>query len=190
MSQKEAVVAARDYMATCTYGALPLAAAGVRFYNAMAKAMLLMDKNLGSPHNDVMNQCFIARNILIESVKPMLALDFDSYKDWVEEDDEIVEEKFKAITNKSVEIISMPHYMINVEAPGDVYYEFDEDGYCVDVIADSADEIYEHANDCVDFLKENDMIRPDKIAPFEIDTKGNLVRTNFACCFCQQKSLV
>lgn len=181
MDKKEALIHARDYITNCTYGALPLAPASVRFYNAVAKAMILMDKNQGGRYNTIMNKCFIARNILKTSVKPMIAFSFEEYKSWAEEVDEIFEDKVSSITNKKIEIVSMPNHMFNVEAPSDVFFEFNENGQCVDVIADSADEIYSHANDCVDFLKANDMIRPDNIAPFEITRNGNLVRTNFAC---------
>lgn len=181
LGQKNALIYARDYMSTCIYGALPLAPANVRFFNSVAKSMILMDKNLGGRWNNIINKCFISRNILRFSVKPMVAFSFEEYKNWAEETDEIFDEKISSITSKKIEVVSMPHHMFSIEAPSDVFYEFNENGQCIDVIADSADEIYSHANDCIDFLKANDMIRPDKIAPFEITIDGQLVRTNFAC---------
>jgi len=184
MTQKEALVKARDVMAIYTFRSLRMAPATIRFYDAVAKSMLAVDKANKYAYNDLMNKVFIKRRILRKPVRPMASMKWDTYKSILDCSDEVFEEdSIAAVRSKKIETLSLPQFMVNVEAPADTYYEFDKKGNCVDVITNSGEELIEHADFCVDYLKRKDMIRPDKQAPFEIDEEGNLVRSHFAACF-------
>lgn len=185
MTPKEALVKARDVMTQYSFRSLRLAPATIRFYDAMAKAMLAIDKTNGYAYNKIMNQVFLKRRILRKAVKPMVALDWEVYKASVNGSEEVIEKKdaVAAVRSKKIECLPLPEYMVNVETPADSYYEFDKKGKCVDIITNSAEELIDHATFCVGYLKTHDMIRPDKQAPFEIDKDGNLVRSHFAACF-------
>ncbi len=179
---KIALIAARDILATYTFQAMPIAAATIRFYDAVARAMLVIDKANNYAYNTLMNQVFVARGILRVPVKPMLAMDWSMFQLQVEPGDEVINDKsVVAVRNKQTIQLPLPNLMVNVEAPSDTYYEFNGTGECVNIIAASPEELVEHAHQCVDFLKANDMIRPDKQTPFEIDKDGNLVRSHFSC---------
>jgi len=179
MEPKKALIKARDIMTLYTYRCLRMAPATIRFYDAIAKAMLAVDKANKYAYNNLMNQVFVRRRILRKPVKPMTSMKWEMYKTILDSSDEIFEDKVvTAVRSKKIESLSLPHFMMNVESPGDAYYEFDEKGKCTDVITSSGEELIDHANFCVEFLKEKDMIRPDKQAPFEMDDEGNLLRSH------------
>jgi hypothetical protein len=182
MSPKEALIAARDVLAKYTFAALPYAPATIRFFDAIARAMLVIDKSNNYQYNMLMNDVFINRGILRLPVRPMVSINWEEYKTVLTSTDEVFDDpQVKAVRSKNTEFLSLPSYMMNVEAPGDSYSEFDNFGDCVNVVTASAEELIEHAHNCVEFLKRNDLIRPDKVAPFELDQDGNLVRSNFSC---------
>lgn len=183
MAPKDALIKARDTLAGYTYGALPIAPATIRFYDAMAKAMLVMDKANNYEFNTLMNQCFIARGILRMVVRPMVSMDWLDFKMMADpETDEVMEHSHTSVLRtRNSQTLTLPEHMVNVETPADVYYEFNGTGECVDVITASTSELLDHAYFCVDFLKANNMIRPDISTPFEITHDGNLVRNHYAC---------
>lgn len=180
MPAKQALAKARDLISTYVYQAIIIVPNTIRFYDAMAKAMLVIDKTNNYEFNEDMNKCFLARNILKSYVKPMVPLEFS---DVIEEKSIVLDkENAKTITTNKTEVLNLPEFMINVEIPNDVYYEFDNNGNVVHMVSLSGQEIVDNAYDCVDFLKKNDMIRSDNMAPFELDQEGNLKRTYFSCC--------
>lgn len=182
LSAKDALIIARDVMACYTFKALSIAPATVRFYDAMARAILVQDKANAYKYNKVINDAFINRGILREMVKPMLSMDWQSFKNMIEPADEIFENNnVSVVRNKFVDLLPLPISMMLVTVPGDSYYEFDENGQCVGVISAAPEEIVTHAKECVDYLKSNDMIRSDKMSPFELTQDGQLMRSHFAC---------
>jgi hypothetical protein len=179
---RTALVNTRDILFKYSLDSLSLAPATVRFYDAMARAMLVVDKANGYKYNGVMNQVFLNRGILKTSFRPLLAMNWEMTKPMLSGDNVIMEKaNVVAVRKKNIDIMSLPQHMLNVEVPNDSYYEFNGSGDCVDVIISSASEQIDHANVCVEFLKANDMIRPDKATPFEITNEGKLVRSHFAC---------
>ncbi len=179
---KDALKHARDILTTYTYRCLRLAPSTIRFFDAIARAMLICDKANGYAYNVEMNQVFINRGILREMVRPMVALDWMSFASQIEPSDEVIktDEGSAMVRSKGTQILPLPFYMLTVEAPGDTAYEF-EDGKCVNVTTVSGMELVEHAHQCVDFLKTKDMIRSDNQSPFELTQEGMLVRSHFAC---------
>ena len=179
---RDALIIARDTMASYTFKALPIVAATVRFYDAMARAILVIDKANNYKYNKIINDAFINRGILKEMVKPMLSMDWMSFKGMIEPSDEVFEHpNVSVVRNKSTDLLPLPVRMMLVSVPCDTYYEFDDNGQCVGVISSSPEEIVEHAQKCVDYLKSNDMIRTDKMTPFELTHEGHLIRSHFAC---------
>jgi hypothetical protein len=181
---KTALINARDILTSYTFNAIPNAPANIRFYDSFAKAMLVQDKMNSYLYNQVMNDAFIKRGILRQVVRPMLSMDWPSFKMMVEPADEVIEHSnVSVVRSKNIELLTLPDFMVNVEVPNDSYYEFDQQGNCVDSTVTSASELIDHARDCVDFLHEKGLIRSDKMTPFEITPDGNLVRSHFAGCF-------
>lgn len=175
---KTALLAARDVMTNYTFNAVPNAPATIRFYDSFAKAMLVQDKMNNSKYNQLMNNIFIKRGILRQPIRPAMNMDLNTFKSMCGPTDEITEHPdVSIVVTKSIETLTMPNFMVH--APNDTYYEFDSNGECVEMIGFSKMELIDHANSCVDFLKEKDMIRPDKFAPLEIDDQGNLINKPF-----------
>jgi hypothetical protein len=184
LDAKTALKNARDILISYTFNAIPNAPATIRFYDAVAKAMLVQDKLNGYMYNQIMNDAFIKRGILRQAIRPMAAVDWAAFKTMVEPQDQVIEDAaVMAVRTKSIELLTLPDFMVNVEVPNDSYYEFDSSGNCVENIVASPGELIDHARDCVDFLKEKGFIRSDRLTPFEITPEGNLVRTHFAGCF-------
>lgn len=181
MTPKEALIKARDAMTIYSFRSLRMTPATIRFYDAIAKSMLVIDKNHNYQYNQQLNQAFIKRGILRTPIKPMVSLNWEIYQNMVNPEDEVMDEEVKAVRSKNMQLLSLPHFMMNVEVPNDTYHEFDESGDCTEMIAADAYELIEHANTCVEFLQEKDMIRPDKLSPFELTPDGHLIRTHFAC---------
>ena len=184
MAPKDALIKARNVLTKYTFRSLRSAPKTIRFYDAVAKSMLVVDKANKYKYNQIMNQAFIQRNILRQAVKPFVALNWDAFESTLEPEADVFEDSaVKTVTNKKTELLNLTDYMLNVEAPADSYYEFDDVGNCVEMIEAGPHELIEHAHLCVEFLKEKDMIRPDRMAPFEIDSEGNLIRSHFSICF-------
>jgi len=184
LDAKKALINARDILTNYTYNAIPNAPATIRFYDSFAKAMLVQDKMNGYTYNQVMNNVFINRSILRSPIRPLAAMDLTSFKSMIGPSDELIEHpEVSTIISRNTESLTLPEFMVNVDAPNDVYYEFDSTGDCVETIGFSTMELIDHANICVDFLTEKGMIRPDRSTPFEIDEHGNLIRSHFSGCF-------
>ena len=71
-SPKEALISAVDTVATYTFRCLTIAPSTVRFFDAVAKAMLVVDKANNYKYNELMNRVFIERQILRAPYKPMV----------------------------------------------------------------------------------------------------------------------
>lgn len=183
LDAKTALINARDILTSYTYNAIPNAPATIRFYDAFAKAMLVQDKLNNYLYNQIMNDAFIKRGILRQPVRPMFAMSWTAFKTMLEPADQVIEGVVAAVRTKNIELLTLPDFMVNVEAPNDIYYEFDENGDCVETLATSPVELIDHARECVQFLKEKELIRSDRLTPFEITSEGNLVRSHFAGCF-------
>lgn len=184
LSPKDALINARDVLTTYTYNAIPNAPATIRFYDGFAKVMLVQDKLNNYKYNVIMNEVFIKRNILKQVVKPMVALSWSVFKNTVEPNDQVLDNpKASSVRNKNISTLSLPNFMINVEVPNDIYFEFDHNGNCIDTISSLPTELVDHAHHCVDFLLAKGLIRPDSSTPFEIDASGNLIRSHFSGCF-------
>jgi hypothetical protein len=181
---KQALINARNILTSYTYNAIKNAPAGIRFYDAFAKAMLVQDKLNNYKYNGLMNEVFMKRNILRQPVKPMVDMSWEMYKSMIEPTDQVIEhENVSVVLTKNVELLTLPEFMVNVEAPNDNYLEFDKTGYCVDTSTTSPLELVDHVRNCVGFLHEKGLIRADRSTPFEITPEGNLVRSHFAGCF-------
>lgn len=192
LKPKEALIAARDILSSYTYKALLIVPNTIKFYDAMAKAMLIIDKNNKYKFNKVMNDVFIKRQILKENIKPMVSLNFDSLKEYLKEkeSDTVVYNKkeIKGILSREDKILSLPSHLINVTIGLDTMYEFNGMGMCTNIVTDSIDETIEHAKECVTYLEENNLIRNDQFAPFEINDSGELTRRHFACGCCNNNA--
>lgn len=180
LDPKSALIKARDVMTDYTFNAIPNAPATIRFYDAFAKSMLVQDKMNGSRYNQLMNDVFIRRNILRESVRPAAMMNFASFRAMVGPTDEVTEHpEVSTVISKNIESLTLSNFMFNVDTPNDTYYEFDANGECVSTIGFSKMELMDHANSCVDFLKEKNMIRPDKSFPDELDAHGHVISKPF-----------
>jgi hypothetical protein len=176
MPAKEALIKARDLLGIYTFKAIPISPNTPRFYDAFARSMILIDKENGGEFNSLMNNCFISRNILKTPAKPFAPIQLNSVSGDIFDGKNVV-----SVTERNEMTVSLPNHMLNVELHLDVFYEFTDKQTCDSVVSSSPYEVLEHADFFVNFLKDNDMIRPDQQAPFEIDSDGNLLRSNFAC---------
>lgn len=183
LSSYDAIVKATDVMARYIFRALRLAPATVKFYDAVAKAMLIVDKANSYEYNSIMNKVFVKRKILRKSIRPLMSAQWSVFQATLlpGEDEVLNDNNVVAVRNKKTTVVPLVNQMLNVEIPNDVLFEFDKNGDCVAYLSGDISKTIKHATKCVEFLKTENMIRPDKSAPFEIDEDGNLIRTHFAC---------
>lgn len=157
-----------------------------RFYDAMAKTMLQIDKNIGSPNADVLIWAFSRRRLVKFQFRAMsnlklTDLNINSYK--VEElEDHVVLRKNEVTTIKLKDHVlraqaNDPLVNAAIEVPCQTYMKFDKHGNLIDEISATKKDILDSVKLAVKHLKDRDLyeIEPTHSKPFAIEN-GKLIR--------------
>jgi hypothetical protein len=196
MPRLEALVLARDVACDLVLNGIKQAPRTVRLYDAVAKYMVHTDKLNGGKYQDIINGVFKDRKIL----RPRILMLGDKNPEDIH-GQKIVHAQGASVVVKKNEIIKLsdhfgiaalshnPLYNVNVEVPSEERYEFNKNGYLIDAIAPTRDEIIEDVRSCLNFLNDEELVGKDDHRPFEIQ-KGKLERTQFYGCFkCSQTAV-
>lgn len=188
-SAVDALKTARDVMGRYITQAMIDAPATPRFYDAVARNMLAIDKKSNDGlYQAIMTDVFKKRRILLPTVK-MLALPKRLLK--TQKGDEITEhDKGYTLTRRKVELLKLsdelglsalavknPLFNVEIEVPMDTYLEFDENKQLVDVISTNRQEAIESARACLVHLHETNQVSDDEHTMFEIKD-GKLIRSH------------
>jgi hypothetical protein len=185
----DALKTARDVMAKYVTQAMIDAPATPRFYNAVARNMLAIDKKSNDGlYQDIMLDVFKRRRILLPTIK-MLAMPKRLLK--TQKGDEVTEhDKGYTLTRRRVKLLKLsdelglsalavknPLFNVEIEVPMDTYLEFDENKQLVDVISTTQQEAVESARACLVHLHETNQVSDDESTMFEIKD-GKLIRSH------------
>jgi len=167
-----------------------------RFYDAVARTMLGVDKGLGGKFGHILRQVFNSRKILSRrSIKAQAAVKLNEVE--IKEGDNVDEyNEFTTITKQSVKTVKLadhfgvraqgdnPLYECEIEVPNSTYMEFDAEGNMVNSVATSPRIAINSARDCINFLHDKNMVGessvvPDVAGPQFSVVDGKLVRNFF-----------
>jgi hypothetical protein len=165
----------------------------VRLFDAVARQILLIDKNEGSKYQEVIKKVFSDRGILLNKVLMMENKDIDEVKKELKNDpyelnvfssDRVI----RTVSKKEIRIIdkrilSLKNnylYGLQIEVPSQSSYYFDQNNKLFDVITSTEDEVVNDAINCLDYLDRNRLIGKGPDALFEVK-EGKIVRKQIKC---------
>jgi hypothetical protein len=195
---KEPIVAlsiARDVSAKYLLGAVKIAPANPRFFQAIAQSMITCDRSNQSKYKVILNRVFSQRKIIIPEIPMMMMMDYhlNQIQNGIDGIERIVTQMGDTTSVRSTkthtvqsEIIQgmayNPLYGLKIDVPGDDYFEYDAEGSLITMITTTHDDIMSAMHGCLDLLDKLNYVSGDPHTPFEIQD-GKLVRTHFACGF-------
>lgn len=187
--QVQALMHARDVASGYLLKAIPNTPRTIKYYNAIARVMLSMDKAKGSPYQKVMKKIFVKRRILKPRVKLLSNtiwgdLDIEKGDEIYKKNDLLVVRlcrpsliKLSDVTGEISGLSVGDHDLskLDLEVPADHYYEF-ENGVLTEEITPDPIETQKEAYSCVmSIMKANAIGNTDETMWEEKD--GKLVRT-------------
>lgn len=189
--KKDALRIARDEAATRLLGAITIAAASPRFYDSIARAMLIVDGNMGKQCSDNLTKAFGGRGIL--SSTPMTSRPMAFKMDG--KDSKIFQHKYGSTVRvsgaKSLRL--MDHmavaqsenqlYAINVDIPNEHYLEYDDKGRLKLELPAAKDEVLSSVKLCLDFLSEEKKVafEPEVEPEKEFSVVDGKLKRNYIC---------
>jgi hypothetical protein len=167
-----------------------------RLYDALARQMLVVDGQNGGAYKDILTEVFNNRNILLNRVTAMSAVEQDTIAA-MPNANVVLHPMGKSVylrNNKKLKMMDHtvsalangrqnPLYGVHVEVPMESAYHFNHQGVMVDSHEADEGEAIESARHCLDFLHNHRMVSPDPKTAFEIKD-NNLVRTHACGAWC------
>lgn len=186
---------ARDTAATYLFAAATSAPATVRFFDAVAKQILMIDKTSGGKYQEIITKVFTSRAI-IKKDNVIKMLDVKDFKDVAKD----IKDMFELQTHgnqKIIRTVSMrkiklskemgvlaqsdnPLFDLEIEVPSQMAYYFDENNQLTDVVQAQDTEIIDAAYTCLDYLHKKNLVGDHDNALF-VAKKGKLVRKQIIC---------
>tara|TARA_Y100000034_G_C6901619_1_gene417163 strand:+ start:1325 stop:2791 length:1467 start_codon:yes stop_codon:yes gene_type:complete len=191
----KALRSARDYAYQNVVEALRVAPRSPRFYDAVARAMLSVDRLKGGNYQGVMKRVFQKRKMLLKS-RRMAALETASWQEVsksLEREDEVIKtgegfavRKAVASTTKISDSIGMlstnvnPLFNLEIELADDTFYDMDSDGRTLMALNVDNSEAMESAVVALNYLNETNAVGES----WEVQD-NKLVRKHVQCrCGC------
>lgn len=191
--QLTAIKNARDIVATYLFSATISAPSTVRFFDAVARQILIVDKAAGGKYQNIIFSVFESRAILKNQIKMLDAKDIKDVtkdiKDMFElqtyGDEKIVRtlslKKIKLADELEVSAQSdNPLFNLEIDIPDQIAYYFDENNQLTDVVQAQDTEIIDAAYVCLDFLHKNNLVGDHNDALF-VAKNGKLIRKQIVC---------
>lgn len=193
--QLTAIKNARDTSATYLFAAATSAPSTVRFFDAIARQILILDKTSGGKYQDIISHVFSARGI-IKKENVIKMLDVKEVKDVAKDINDMFELQLhgneKVIRTVSVKRIKLsdvlgvtaqsdnPLFNLEIDIPNQMAYYFDDNGQLTDIVQAQDTEIIDAAYTCLDFLHKKNLVGDHDGALF-VAKKGKLVRRQIVC---------
>jgi len=195
----DSVKNARDVSGLYILQAISQCPRTARLMDALARNMLLIDKNSGGVHQEILHDVFKARKILSPSNKLMgNELTLEQMKSTMGGTDEIVHSRgLTAVIKRDAQTIKLSEGMrslnaisangfdlntLELEIPTDSYYEFNDAGKMVYSLVAQEDEAIEAAKACANVIYITEDIGADNKTSWDaID--GKLIRSSIGGCF-------
>jgi hypothetical protein len=159
-----------------------------RFYNAVAQAMLTMDRLEGGFCQKEIAKAFRKRRILLRSVS-MLSSEEDIKKMMDASSDIVNNDRGCAIRVQETRKIRVcdhvksasnnPLFNLEIEVPADSYCDLNSQGHLLQSISSSESDSLDSAIACLNYLHSEDKVGNDR--EFIIED-GKLVRSHIVCC--------
>jgi hypothetical protein len=195
MPKLKALISARDTSCSLVIHGIQKAPKTVRLFDAIAKYMVKMSED--GKYHEVVKRVFKERKIL----RPRILMLQDMKPEDIVGGHEEIHALGKSVIVKKNEVIKMsdhmgisalslnPLYNVDVEIPSEERYEFNQNGYMIDAIAPTRDDILDDVRLCLNFLNDEDLVGDGDDKPFAI-VDGKLERTQFfACSGCSQTAV-
>lgn len=156
-----AIKKSRDVCATYLLKAIKMSPRCNRYHNAVAKAMITIDEQSGSPYKNILEKVFTEREILLPQVK---ILSNKTMEEVLTDNSELIKNGNKIIiksmnnnliklkNNNEISALSCKGVNlsdVDIEIPMDSYYEFDTNGNMLSEIIPDEVETIESAKLCV-----------------------------------------
>jgi hypothetical protein len=184
----EAMKSARDICALLLITGIPDAPAVPRFYESVAKAMILADQRMGSQNADILRSVFAKRGILNTTGMSMTKFDELNLKDFSHLEHIDGTKIVKSMISKSIKLSdyigSMTRNLIldsEIEIPMQSIKYFDKNGDLIDEVLSSEEDAISCAHASIKHLEQFQMIgeKGNFDKHFSV-VNGKLVR-NFFC---------
>ena len=189
-----ALCTARDTAYHYIVEALKIAPNTVKFYNSIARGMLSVDRLNGGEYFNVISKAFNKRKILRPIITHLAKrADWSDVQRSLKEEDVVCETEHGSVarvqrtnTIKLSEkfgiqsLLFNPLYDVEVEVPGDVYYDATSNGKLIQHIQSSDTEVILAAKACLDFLHHGNLVGDDDKQMFNV-VNGKLERKMFVC---------
>lgn len=193
MEPKPALVAARDTAARYIMNGAQHAPMTVRFFEAVCRQMMHLDRAEGGKYQKIMTDVFSSRNLLREKMSALCNVSLEEIRSMLSGFEEHTESGLTAlrVTRKKeiklcdhlgdvTALSENPLTALSVEVPDQSGYFFDAQGLLVDKIEANEQEIIDSAYSCLQYLHETGNVGRHKHALFS-KKSGKLVRKQFAC---------
>lgn len=192
---KESLIKTRDQVARVLYNSLQHIANTPRFYDAAAKAMLLVDASMGNECHDSILKAFTDRNILLEPPITNFAIKMDGEEIKTFNHSEGASlriggiKKVKLIDNLIISQAENPLYFVDIDIPCEHYIEMDSRGMVAFQQPTILEESLESAKVCLDYLYENNKVamHDDPEKQFNV-IDGHLKRNHICQKYCMVKN--
>lgn len=174
-SDIEALKEARDVMSLYLFKAIPRTPRTSKYYQAIAKSMMDVDRQAGSPYGKIMRKVFEGRKILPQEVRMLSkdneGLNWKDFKKGVEPQDNIFKHK-DGLTyiSKSNHVVKLSDYVVSglsgdnplfdveIELAQDGLYEFDKSGNLIEEIVPNGTEAMDDALHCLNAIQDEELI--------------------------------
>jgi len=172
----ECLSSARDTAARYVLKSVVRVPSTAQFLEAIAKGMIVADKEEGGKYSEILDRVFTYRNLIQPRVRMMSNTDWNDIRKNLQKDDQVVGHKNGLVAKLSrprtlrlsdhlASSLSdcNPLYDVEVEVPADSYYEFNQDGILVDEVLPNEEEIIMSTALCLDTIFTEDSVGSDKM---------------------------
>ena len=168
-SQIVAIKKARDICFSLLLQSIPTSPRVANYYSAIAKSMISLSKIKFSQYESLIKESFIEFNILSkeEQLKVLSNTSWQEIVANLNKNDEVIKNSkgiiVKLSRNKTIKIQNLSILSTNgndsyveVEAPSDIYFEFDNNGILIDEIVPDEKQILESSLFCLSIIEKQD----------------------------------
>lgn len=194
-SLKSGVEKARDVMAKYLLSAVAQVPLNIRLFDALAKQIIKIDADNGSPYHSILVNVFTNRGIMRQTIRMLTNQTKDDIVSLSLAANETVEDNGNSLRVTKIGIMKLseeidpnqisalafnPLFDLEIEVAAETGYIFDSNGQIIDIISSSKEDIVHAATVCLNELHRKSQVGPDGDTSFE-EVDGKLIRSHFKC---------